>query len=245
MTLHIALWSGPGRGNTALLRSFASRADTHVSDQPLYGHFLARTGADHPRRDELLAVLPTDWRRVVGTLTGPAPDGSPVWVQKHMAHHVTLDVERGWLRGAKHVFVLEEPRRQVAWLAERLGQVRIEDTGLPHLLELFRWIRRTSGRTPLVVSSEQLFASPMATLASLCSALGLPFERGMLSWPTGVLPFDGPWAPEWYDGASGGYPSLSAADEESPLPPGYEALVRRLAPLHAELDADGLQLALS
>ena len=48
MTIRIAMWSGPRNLSTAMMRSFGSRKDVFVSDEPFYGCFLKTTGADHP-----------------------------------------------------------------------------------------------------------------------------------------------------------------------------------------------------
>ena len=76
MTVRIAMWSGPRNLSTAMLRSFGSRADTFVSDEPFYGCFLKDTGADHPMRDEVIAGMDTDWSSVMRTLSGDPPDGN-------------------------------------------------------------------------------------------------------------------------------------------------------------------------
>ena len=52
MTLRIAMWSGPRNLSTAMMRSFGSRSDTFVSDEPFYACFLKTSGADHPMRDK-------------------------------------------------------------------------------------------------------------------------------------------------------------------------------------------------
>jgi len=59
----IAMWSGPRNISTALMRSFGNRPDTDVVDEPLYGHYLASTGVDHPGREEILASMPTTGAR--------------------------------------------------------------------------------------------------------------------------------------------------------------------------------------
>ena len=41
-------------------------------------------------------------------------------------------------------------------------------------------------------------AAPEGTLRALCDALEIPFDPGMLFWPEGPKPYDGPWAPWWY-----------------------------------------------
>ena len=50
MTSPICLWSGPRNVSTALMYSFAQRNDVRVVDEPLYGHYLKVTGAQHRGR---------------------------------------------------------------------------------------------------------------------------------------------------------------------------------------------------
>jgi hypothetical protein len=50
MTAAICLWSGPRNVSTALMYSFAQNEAVAVIDEPLYGHYLRVTGADHPGR---------------------------------------------------------------------------------------------------------------------------------------------------------------------------------------------------
>src|SRR5690606_26976529 len=86
--LRIAMWLGPRNISTAMMRAWENRGDCAVSDEPLYAHYLAHTGLDHPGREEVVAAGDTDWRRVVAALAGPAPGDAPVWYQKHMTHHL-------------------------------------------------------------------------------------------------------------------------------------------------------------
>ena len=76
MTRRIAMWSGPRNLSTAMMRSFESRSDTFVSDEPFYGCFLKSTGADHPMLDEVIAAMDCDWESVMRALGGEPPDGS-------------------------------------------------------------------------------------------------------------------------------------------------------------------------
>ena len=49
--VRIAMWSGPRNISTAMMRSFASRADAVVVDEPFYAAYLAATGLDERRSD--------------------------------------------------------------------------------------------------------------------------------------------------------------------------------------------------
>src|SRR5216684_8641342 len=74
-SLRLAMWSGPRNISTAMMRSWGNRADTFVSDEPLYAHYLAHTRKAHQGADEIIARYETDWRQVVAQLTGPIPGG--------------------------------------------------------------------------------------------------------------------------------------------------------------------------
>jgi predicted metalloprotease with PDZ domain len=79
------------------MRAFGSRADTIVCDEPLYAHYLAETGLDHPMAGEIIRRHESDWRAVAAWLTAPLPAGKGVFYQKHMAHQLLPGIERGWL----------------------------------------------------------------------------------------------------------------------------------------------------
>ena len=50
--LRLAMWSGPRNISTAMMRAWENRGDCAVVDEPLYAHYLANTGLDHPGREE-------------------------------------------------------------------------------------------------------------------------------------------------------------------------------------------------
>ena len=66
----IAMWSGPRNLSTALMRSFENRDDTHVTDEPLYGHYLKYSKIDHPMKNEIIKANNTDWKSITKYLTG-------------------------------------------------------------------------------------------------------------------------------------------------------------------------------
>ncbi|MEZ5225347.1 MAG: hypothetical protein R2710_01380 [Acidimicrobiales bacterium] len=86
--VRLAMWSGPRNLSTAMMRSWEHRADTVVMDEPLYAHYLAATGLDHPMAAEIIASQPTDPVEAVASCLAPLPDGITVSYQKHMSHHL-------------------------------------------------------------------------------------------------------------------------------------------------------------
>ncbi len=196
--LRIAMWSGPRNISTAMMRSFGSRPDTAVCDEPLYAHYLLVTGVQHPGRDEVIAAQENDWRKVTETLTGPMPGGRAIWYQKHMAHHLLADVGREWLDRLSHAFLIREPDEMLASLLRTYPQAGLADTGLPQQWEIFERVAERLGRAPPVVLSSDVLRDPRAMLTKLCEALGVTFLAAMLSWSPGRRDTDGIWAPHWY-----------------------------------------------
>jgi len=197
--LRIAMWSGPRNISTALMRSWESRQDTFVTDEPLYAHYLRRTGAEHPARQLILNQQENDWRRVVDWLTGPVPEGRDVWYQKHMGHHLTADVERGWILRLTNCFLIRQPSEMITSYIKIVPEPTPHDLALPQQVELFETIERETGAAPPVLDSRDVLLDPERLLTLLCRSLGVDFDLAMLSWAPGLRPTDGAWASHWYD----------------------------------------------
>lgn len=198
MTRRIAMWSGPRNISTALMRSFSARPDCFVSDEPYYGAFLNHTGADHPMAAEVIAAMDTDWSGVTATLSGDPPDGSPVWYQKHMSHHMVGPVAPDDLRGFSHAFLIRDSVHMVASYSRKREAVSAEDLGVARQRAFFDREADRLGHAPPVIDSADVLADPAGTLAALCAALGIDWTDAMLAWPAGRHPQDGAWAPHWY-----------------------------------------------
>lgn len=235
MATRIAAWSGPRNISTALMRSWGSRADTAVIDEPLYAHWLEATGARHPGRDEIVRAYPTSWREVVDHLTGPVPGGRSIWFQKHMTKHVTDEVPLDWLDGFRHLFLIRDPAEVLASFARVQPEVDLDETGLPEQVRLFEHVVKTTGHVPPVVDARDVLTAPRPALEAVCAALGVPFDPAMLSWESGRRPTDGIWAHYWYDAVerSTGFTPYRPATVE--LPPHLERLLARCQPLYEQL----------
>lgn len=196
--IRIAMWSGPRNISTAMMRSFGSRPDTVVSDEPLYAHYLKATGICHPGREAVLVAQPTDWRVIAAQLTGPVPGNKPVWYQKHMAHHLLPVIGRDWLDRLTHAFLIREPDEMLASLVKTYPAAALPDTGLPQQCEIFDRVADRLGCAPPVVLASDVLKNPRAMLTKLCAALGIAFLPQMLAWEPGRRATDGVWAPHWY-----------------------------------------------
>lgn len=193
------MWSGPRNLSTAMMRSFSARADTFVSDEPFYGAYLKETGDPQPMMDEVVASMDCDWQSVAATMRGDTPDGSAIWYQKHMPHHMEGPVSIGDFSHMRHAFLIRDPVRVAASYANKRSAIRPEHLGITRQREYFDAEAQRSGTAPPVVDSDDILNDPAGTLAKLCAALDIPWDTAMLKWRKGPLPEDGVWGAHWYD----------------------------------------------
>jgi hypothetical protein len=197
MTKPICLWSGPRNVSTALMYSFAQRDDVRVVDEPLYGHYLRVSGAEHPGREEVLAAMNCDGKAVMqALLREQAADPSRHLFLKHMAHHL-VNIDLAFLAETRNVLLIRDPREMLPSLVVQLPHAGLADTGLRQQWALYADLR-DAGAEPAVLDSRELLLDPRGVLSQLCSALGLAFDDTMLSWRPGPRREDGIWAPHWY-----------------------------------------------
>lgn len=230
----IAMWSGPRNISTALMRSWSSRSDTRVVDEPFYAHYLLSTGYAHPGADEIIRSYATDWRVVVEQLLCQRGDSAIVY-QKHMTHHMLPHIEKSWLGEVSNSFLIREPRRMLLSLMKVIPQPRLEQTGLPQQVELFETVRELSRKTPPVIDARDVLQQPAQMLRRLCCALDLPYDDCMLGWAAGARAADGVWAKHWYGAVerSTGFAPYQA--DGSPLPDRLRGLLEACQPLYDKL----------
>ena len=237
--MRLAMWSGPRNLSTALMRSFGSRSDAVVCDEPLYAHYLHATGRPHPGAAEIIADGETDWQRVADGLTGDIPDGRAVFYQKHMAHHLLDDIGRNWLSKLTHAFLIREPFDMLTSLLAVFPDADLRDTGLPQQVALFDEACRT-GRIPPVIDSRDLSAHPRAILTQLCDAVQIPFEPSMLAWDPGPRATDGIWSRHWYGRVEDTTHFVPFRAHDRQLPADKASVYQACVPLYAHLYAHRL-----
>ena len=228
----ISLWSGPRNISTALMYSFRRRPDTTVVDEPLYAHYLRRSGVVHPGRDDVLADQDSDGENVVrDVILAEVP--TPVLFVKNMGHHLR-GLDWSFLSQLHNVILTRDPAEMLPSLIRQLPDPDLEGTGLPVQVELLD-ATLADDRQPLVVDSRLLLTDPRSVLTKLLEAVGLDFHEAMLSWPPGPVPEDGIWAPHWYDSvhSSTGFAEYRAKQES--VPRHIEPLLAQAAPLYERL----------
>ena len=173
-------------------------------DEPFYAYYLERTGKNHPGAAEVIAQGETDWRKVVEQLTGPIPESrhkgpSHIFYQKQMTHHLLPEIEREWMVDLTNCFLIRDPREVILSYIKKNPEPKLEDLGFVQQSEIFEFMRARTNSIPPIVDARDVLEHPERTLRLLCDAVGVEFDKVMLSWPPGLRDSDGIWAKYWYD----------------------------------------------
>jgi len=228
--------SGPRNISTAMMYSFRSRCDTSVYDEPLYAHYLAVTGIDHPGREDTLASMPIEAGKAIQTLIF-GDYSTPNVFFKNMGHHIAgLGLDLAFLDEVMNFFLIREPAEVITSFIKNVPDMTAEMTGLPQQAELLDHLI-ARGEDPIVVGSRQILLDPEGQLRSLCSRLGIAWDPAMLSWEVGPKPEDGTWAKYWYHRlheSTGFEPYRSKADV---VPDRLAHVVAECEPAYAKLAA--------
>ena len=237
--MRLSMWSGPRNVSTALMYAFRQRPDTEVLDEPLYGHYLRTSGADHPGRDEILAAMETDGERVVREVLLASPTSAPVQFFKNMAHHLR-GLDRGFLDQMTHLLLTRDPREMLPSLAQHLPDPTLADTGFEEQIELLEHEKR-AGRPPVVLDARELLLDPEGVLREACHRLGLTFEPAMLRWSPGPRPEDGVWAQYWYESVHASTGFAPYRPKTDPFPDYLEPLLDVCLPYYERLSAHAIR----
>ena len=81
--MRVACWSGPRNISTALMRSWSSREDMFVSDEPFYAYYLKEKNLKHPLHEEIIEKYPNKYNEVVENLTSKIPCNKKHWYRKY------------------------------------------------------------------------------------------------------------------------------------------------------------------
>lgn len=225
--------------STALMYSFSQLDNVRIVDEPLYGHYLRESGADHPGREDVIAAMNCDGSVVVRELLEVAARHADLHLfVKNMAHHLfALDLE--FLHHTKNVFLIRDPREMLPSLVVQIPAATLADTGLQRQWQLYEDLV-ARGQDPVVLDSRELLLDPAAVLRQLCEHVELEFKNSMLHWPAGTRAEDGVWAKHWYQAVhtSTGFSPYRAKHE---FPVSLEPLLAECRPWYEKLFAHAIR----
>ena len=196
--MKIACWSGPRNISTALMRSWSSRKDTIVIDEPFYAYYLKETQKKHPMRKKIINHYLSDYDKVVNYLTNEIPNQKPIWYQKHMAHHILNLNDIEWITNFENCILLRHPKEVISSYSNKNKLNSFEELGYRQQYEIIKLLKKKN-KSFIIIDSSELLQNPAKVLGAWCKKINIKYEQSMLNWKKGNHINDGIWWKSWYD----------------------------------------------
>ena len=194
----VSCWSGPRNISTALMRSWSSRKDTFVTDEPFYAYYLKKTKLKHPFYKEIINKYSSNYDEVVNYLINRIPKDKKIWYQKHMAHHILNFNNIEWINNCENCILLRHPKEVISSYSKKNKLNSAEELGYPQQYEIIKYLKKIN-KSYVVIDSSELLNNPEKVLSNWCMKINIKFYKSMLRWKKGNYVTDGIWWKSWYD----------------------------------------------
>lgn len=191
----LALWSAPRCMSTAFFRMMLERGDFRAVHEPFSNR--AEFG-----EVSIAGVTVTDEAALPARLRELASTGPVFFKDTTDERYPAVLADTAFLaEDAVHTFLIRSPQETIASYFRLNPEVRAEQIGFAHQLEIFEAVRDATGRTPFVMAAERLLAEPAAVISAFCAATGIDFLPAALSWQPGHREEWGP-SQRWHEEVS-------------------------------------------
>ncbi|WP_089106261.1 sulfotransferase family protein [Streptomyces hyaluromycini] len=173
----VFLWAHPRSRSTAFLRMMLERGDFLVLHEP----FSSITVQGHAHMAEESATSATE---LLGLLE-VAAEKNPVFVKETTEYRYDILDDPRLPHLGEHTFIIRDPGPTLASHYAMNPQFTCGEVGYEHQVEIFDLVRRSTGRTPLVMEAEKLVKEPEQVIRHYCLETGIPFGESALTWEPG------------------------------------------------------------
>ena len=194
----IACWSGPRNISTALMRSWSSRKDTFVSDEPFYAYYLKQLELKHPMYKEIINYYPNTFDEIVTHLSSEIPNNKKLWYQKHMAHHLIDLNQIDWIKKCENCILIRHPKEVINSYSAKNQLQHVNELGYPQQFKIVKFLKKSNLKFR-VIESKDLLKNPKEVLSEWCESININFDESMLNWEKGNHQNDGIWGEHWYN----------------------------------------------
>ena len=192
------MWSGPRNISTAMMRSWGSRSDTFVIDEPYYAYYLSQNDLDHPGREEVLKEGELDVKKISNGLVNETNGNCSIYYQKHITHHLLDSIDRDWMKSVVNCFLIRDPKDMIISYSRVHPDLTMHLLGLEEQNEIFEHVKDITGEIPPIIDAKDVLMNPRDILGKLCNKIGVIFSEEMLTWARGSRSTDGNWGKYWY-----------------------------------------------
>jgi hypothetical protein len=193
----IALWAVPRSLSTAFERVFVERDDFEVLHEPFSASYYYSQDRLSDRYSDVEPDALYNYENVLEDILKPRD--KRVFL-KDMPHHARDLLSPEFASNFVNTFIIRDPKYVVASLHKMWPDFTLEETGFEHVYDLFRYATEANGEEAVVVDAMSFSENPAGILAAYCERLGIPFDRGSLSWESREVEEWEMWD-EWHDEA--------------------------------------------
>jgi hypothetical protein len=180
------------------MRSWSSRKDTSVTDEPFYAYYLKETQIKHPMHEKIINRYLSDYDEIVDYLINKVPNQKHIWYQKHMAHHLINLTKIDWIKKCENCILLRHPKEVISSYTAKNKLNSITELGYPQQFEIAKFLKESNQRFK-IIDSEDLLKNPKEVLFDWCESINIKFDESMLQWKKGSHLNDGIWWQHWYN----------------------------------------------
>ena len=196
--MKVACWSGPRNISTALMRSWSSRDNVYISDEPFYACYLKEKKINHPMKNEIINLYQNSYTDVLKTITSNIPLNKKIWYQKHMAHHL-IDLENlEWLLELNNCLLIRHPKYVISSYLKKNSLNHASELGYMQQFQILNFLKKHKQEF-VVIDSNILLNDPKKILSKWCKKIRIDYDSKMLSWKQGEHQYDGIWGKHWYN----------------------------------------------
>ncbi|HET9894907.1 MAG TPA: sulfotransferase family protein [Streptosporangiaceae bacterium] len=176
----IAMWSAPRCRSTAFSRMMIERGDFLVVHEP-FSH-LMDFGETTIHGSQVRSE-----RELIDALYKLSDSHNVFFKDTTDFHYPGLIADTSFLRDATHTFMIRDPRAAIASHYRLNPGLTCAEVGFARLREIYDSVTAASGRTAVVLDSDDLVADPAGLIAEYCRRTGIPFLPEALSWSPGMV----------------------------------------------------------
>lgn len=197
----ITLWCHPRSRSTAMERVLLETDVFEIFHEPFsYYHYLEKSERPfpnfHPEDDH-----PRTFDGICDMILAAAKK-RPVFF-KDMSYYVSdrLVSDQAFFENFTSTFLIRDPAAAFLSYLKLDPDFTTEEAGIEAQWHHVEHLRSLNGKTPTIVSSDDLVANPTGVFKAFSKAIGMTLDEGALSWQPGV-PSQWEYAKDWHVDAS-------------------------------------------
>ncbi len=114
---------------------------------------------------------------------------------KDFPHYISHLWTDEFLSYFNHSFLIRDPAKTISSIYKYFPDFVLKEIGYLEQRELFDIVWSNTGKTPVVIDSDDLLENPHGIVEAYCNAVGIPFIEEALSWEPGARD-----EVSWWDG---------------------------------------------